>query len=443
MQPVDTHSFSDRQRLAYDIIINHANIDSNKQSLLMIINGEGGTGKSYLISAIQSSLKGKCTITATTGKASYNVSGITIHSFLSLPVTSNSHKDLSGQALVNLQKKLTTVEYIFRQATGQNKQLFGGKSIILIGDPAQLPPVGDKPLCHPHPSNSVGEQGYFAYNMFNKVVVLTVNQRVRGSDGEQSRFRDLLSRLRYGSSNKDDWQLLLTRQPICATNLNQIKDVRRLFYSNKQVAKYNYTKLKELSHPVATIQARHSTHTARRITPHGLEPCLLLAKGSVVMLTMNLWASVGLCNGAKGTIVDIMYHPDQHPPALPRAVVVKFDNYTGPSLKNLPSCVPIPPVTASVNSVHERQHLPSKLAWALTIHKSQGLTLDKSWVDIGTKESTLGISYVAMSRSRNLSSMIIEPMTFEKLTSIKSAPNMKYRFAEEQRLLQLASNTAL
>ena len=105
----------------------------------MIINGEGGTGKSYL-SAIHSSLKGKCTITATTGKVSYNVSGITIHSFLSLPVTSNSHKDLSGQALVNLQKKLTTVENIFideysmlgqvtlrwidrrcRQATRQNK----------------------------------------------------------------------------------------------------------------------------------------------------------------------------------------------------------------------------------------------------------------------------------------------------------------------------------
>ena len=84
-----------------------------------------------------------------------------------------------------------------------------------------------------------------------------------------------------------------TRQPIFATNLNQFKDVTRLFYSNKQVAEYNYTKLKELSHPVATIQARHSTHTAKRISPQdlfGLEPFLLLAKGSVVMLTMNLWA---------------------------------------------------------------------------------------------------------------------------------------------------------
>ena len=106
----------------------------------MIINGEDRTGKSYLISDIQSSLKYECIITATTGKASYIVSGITIHSFFIVPVTSNSEKDLSGQALVNLQKKLTRVEYIFideysmlsqvgwiercgRQETGQNKQL--------------------------------------------------------------------------------------------------------------------------------------------------------------------------------------------------------------------------------------------------------------------------------------------------------------------------------
>ena len=140
MQQPDTCRFSDRQRLAYDIIINHANIDSNKESILMIINSEDRTGKSYLISDIQSSLKYECIITATTGKASYIVSGITIHSFFIVPVTSNSQKDLSGQALVNLQKKLTKVEYIFiheysmlgqdrwiercgRQTTGQNKQL--------------------------------------------------------------------------------------------------------------------------------------------------------------------------------------------------------------------------------------------------------------------------------------------------------------------------------
>lgn len=128
-QQPDRCRFSDRQRLAYDTITNHANIDSNKESILMIINGEDRIGKSYLISAIQSSLKCECIITATSGKASYIVSGITIHSFFIVPVTSNSKKDLSGQALVNVQKKLTMlgqvgwIERCGRQATGQNKQL--------------------------------------------------------------------------------------------------------------------------------------------------------------------------------------------------------------------------------------------------------------------------------------------------------------------------------
>ena len=62
------------------------------------------------------------------------------------------------------------------------------KSIILIVDPAQLPPVGDKPLYHSLPSNPIGEQGYVAYHMSSKVNLLTVNQRVQGSDNEQAKF---------------------------------------------------------------------------------------------------------------------------------------------------------------------------------------------------------------------------------------------------------------
>ena len=65
------------------------------------------------------------------------------------------------------------------------------------------------------------------------------------------------------------------------------------------------------------------------------------------------------------------------------------------------SCVPIVPVTASSNSnnmINERQQIPLTLAWALTIYKSQGMTLKKAWVDIGRKESALGITYVAISR---------------------------------------------
>ena len=68
--------------------------------------------------------------------------------------------------------------------------------MILTGDPGQVQPVADKPLYHAKPSNAIGEQGYQAYNLFDKVVKLavnlTVNQRVQGMTSEQIQFRDLL-----------------------------------------------------------------------------------------------------------------------------------------------------------------------------------------------------------------------------------------------------------
>ena len=108
--------------------------------------------------------------------------------------------------------------------------------------------------------------------------------------------------------------------------------------------------------------------------------------------------------------------------------------------------VPITPVTTTVrvgNSVHERQQLPLTLSWALTIHKSQGMTLEKALNDVGKKETTLGMTYVALSRARNLSSLIIEPMTYDRLSSIKKVESLKYRLNEENRLQAIANLTVL
>ena len=153
-----------------------------------------------------------------------------------------------------------------KQATGYNDKVFGGKSLILTGDPGQLPPVADKPLYHAKPSNAVGEQGFQAYDMFDKVVKLTVNQRVQGMTPEQVQFRDLLLRLHKGESAVDDWELLLTRQPSNVTNLYEFEDSTRLFYSNEQVGNYNHEQLTKLGLPFAHINARRSSAVAKKIS---------------------------------------------------------------------------------------------------------------------------------------------------------------------------------
>ena len=182
-----------------------------------------------------------------------------------------------------------------KQATGCNDKVFAGISLILTGDPGQLPPVADKPLYHAKPSNAVGEQGFQAYHMFDKVVTLTVNQQVQGSNSEQVHFRDLLLQLCKGDSTVEDWKLLLTRQPSSVANLSDFEDATRLFYSNDQVANYNHEQLTKLKYPVANITARHLSEVAKKVSPDnmsGLEPIVFLAKGARVMLTMNVLVCV-------------------------------------------------------------------------------------------------------------------------------------------------------
>ena len=109
-----------------------------------------------------------------------------------------------------------------------------------------------------------------------------------------------------------------------------------------------------------------------------------------------------------------------------------------------PKCVPICTATIAqscYDEQHERQQLPLKLAWAITIHKSQGLTLEKAWIDLGPSEKVPGKTYVAISRVRSLSACVIEPMSLDRLQSIGRSSAFKYLLAEEERLQNLALNT--
>jgi len=100
------------------------------------------------------------------------------------------------------------------------------------------------------------------------------------------------------------------------------------------------------------------------------------------MLTSKLSTDIGLVNGSLGIVEKNVYNPGCKPPDPPTYVLVRFDNYLGiPWDEVFCRTVPIIPIERGTT-----RQLPLKLAWGLTIHKSQGLTLEKAIIDIGKKE---------------------------------------------------------
>ena len=150
--------------------------------------------------------------------------------------------------------------------------------------------------------------------------------------------------------------------------------------------------------PIATIKAVHTGANAAKAPADdagGLEAVVCLAHSARVMLTRNLWVDVGLVNGAMGTI----WYRTGGPPDLPIAVMVRFDSYSGPTFPD--GTVPITPLrrcwSSSGGGQCSRLQLPLKLAWAVTIHKSKGLTLDKVVIDIGKREFSTGLTFALLS----------------------------------------------
>ena len=374
-------SLNAAQRKAFDIVANH--LEQQKKQLLMIISGVAGSGKSFVINNIKVLLREKCVVTAYFGIAAFNVKGKTLRSLLRLPIRGKNQHDLKGPALLQLQERLSGVKY------------------LIIDE----------------------------YSVVGQSLLGWIDDAVKASSGWSH-----LEPFGYIYINR-------------STNLNTYV---KLSFSNEKVARDNYEVLEKLCVPIAQINARHSNKASAKLASDdmgGLERKLFLCIGARVMLTRNLWTEKGLCNGSMGIVKDIVYSEGDTPPLLPISVIVRFDtSYSGPSfLENESFCVPIVPVTNTSDvhgSTHERQQLPIRLSWAITIHKSQGLTLDKAWIDLGITERFIGLAYyVAVSRVRKLTDLIIEPMTLERLRDIKNKNNYKYRIAEEERLQSLAKLT--
>lgn len=142
----------------------------------------------------------------------------------------------------------------------------------------------------------------------------------------------------------------------------------------------------------------------------GLKRHLLISENARVMLTRNINAEQGLVNGAMGIVTEIIFQG-----GIPSVVFVKFDDpMVGKTRCNgqntLHTSIPIRPVESEF-LYHGRRvirtQIPLILAWACTVHKVQGISLDKAVIDLGSSIFEYGMAYVALSRIRTISGLIL------------------------------------
>ena len=302
----------------------------------MILLGTAGTGKSFVIKALKEYLNNSLLIAAPTGKAAYNIGGSTIHSLLSLPRELYKESKLPSASKNKLQEKFKNIEYLIidefsmiglrmlywidlrlKDATGMKDKIFGGINIILVGDIFQLPPVNDTSLCRNFGDKKIAQQTMHAtmlYKEFRNVVILQQNVRQQGTDIDQINFRRCLENVRLGTFDDIDYQLLETRmwhnEDISSQFKSIVDDSIHVYFRKINVNEQNWNRVTKLRKQILKIPSYNPHHLAGRASSSeagGLQKNLYLCKGARVMLIKNLWPEHGLCNGAMGTVVSMIF----------------------------------------------------------------------------------------------------------------------------------------
>ncbi|CAJ0576068.1 unnamed protein product, partial [Mesorhabditis spiculigera] len=367
----------------------------------VFFTGSAGTGKSLVLRRIIEMLPAATTVvTAATGVAACQLGGTTLHSFAGFGVGGIPKEDClrivenKKQALQAWKQithlvideismvdadYFTCLEYVARKIRCPNDRplVFGGIQLVITGDFLQLPPVvprGQEPkFCFESP----------AWNVAVQTTILL--KQVRRQD--DAAFVRVLNEIRVGRCPA--W-VSHTMRETRKTVLPATVTATRLCTHSADAEAINRASLQNLNGPEKTFHAEDSEQFTESST--GLvSKRLILKQNAQVMLTKNLDLARGLSNGARGVVTGFAGN------GFP---LVRFLAGDGEPIE-------IRPVRFQLRSSNNadlpaiRRQLPLQLAWAISIHKSQGLTLDAVEVDL-QKVFAEGQAYVALSRARSL-----------------------------------------
>lgn len=200
-------------------------------------------------------------------------------------------------------KTLAMIDSRLRQMFPGSAHLpFGGLHVLLCGDFAQLPPVGDRPMYgRPSPGSPLSLDGSILYSLFKKSYCLKVLHRQEGESPEQLAFKSLLKHASHGGLSLEDWQFLNQRAEanLSLAERESFKDAICLYTTRDDVQAINLGELEALHQPCARIQAQHDGGSGgQKVSADeagGLENHVFISKGAKVMLTRNLWPEKGVC----------------------------------------------------------------------------------------------------------------------------------------------------
>jgi len=372
----------------------------------VFLTGEPGSGKTYLVNQYVRYLRDhdiKVAITASTGIAATHISGSTIHSWSGIGIRKSlTKRDLDAlTTMERLVKQITNtdvliideismldagtldmVEEVCREIR-RNHEPFGGLQVVLVGDFFQLPPI-----------SKFGEpEAHFAFtarawseSMFE---ICYLTEQHRQSDAELS---SVLSSIRSGEVLETMHTILHSRK--VATHDEQL-EATKLFSHNANVDEVNAERLAKLKGEVHAFDMSHHGPKAKveQLTRGCLSPEKLELKiGAVVMCTRNN-PERGFANGTLATVIQFE-SMDGYP-------IIK--TRTGKTMTVEPMEWAIEDgetVTASIKQI------PLRLAWAITVHKSQGMSLDAAVMDL-SRSFAYGQGYVALSRVRTLDGLYL------------------------------------
>lgn len=389
----------------------------------LFITGTAGSGKSYLLKQLKDYYGRTFHLTASTGISALNINGTTIHSWAKLGIGANP-EDRIAKMIAKDQKCLSKILscrylaideismisdkllYLLHKVlvlVRKNTNPFGGVQLILLGDFLQLPPVlkDDESLC-------LNSQIWLHANI--ETVLLTTNFRQKDDTG----YFSLLKDIRKGINVDHAHYKLQDRvgQPYP-------EDVTRLVSHRDKVREINQIFLDRITLPVKTYKGKYTgsemdinAHKSPYIEMEEIE----FKKGSKVMLNYNVSLKDGLVNGLIGSITSFS------PNGLP---VVLFEN--GDEIEVRPMTWEIEDSTGRV--IFSFTQLPLQLAWAVTIHKSQGCTFSNLHIDL-SKCFADGQAYVALSRVKSLEGLYLEPFDRGRIRTNKLIVDY-YNYLEE------------